>query len=122
VPELTAELVALNVDVIVSLGAVGAQTAGKASTRGSLVRRSDRSDFRRVAASLERPGGNVTGIASFDPQQARKQFELLKRVSAFPLSAGHSGRCFAVMSSSPAMLIWSPKRSVFSAQRVHRAD
>jgi hypothetical protein len=75
-----------------------------------------------VAASLERPGGNVTGIASFDPQQARKQFELLKRVSAFPLSAGHPGRCFAVMSSSPAMLIWSPKRSVFSAQRVHRLE
>jgi putative tryptophan/tyrosine transport system substrate-binding protein len=32
------------------------------------------------AATLERPGGNVTGITSFDPQQARKQFELLKEV------------------------------------------
>jgi len=32
-PDLLSELIRLNVDVIVSLGAVGAQTAGKASTR-----------------------------------------------------------------------------------------
>ena len=32
------------------------------------------------AATLERPGGNVTGITSFDPKQATSQFELLKEV------------------------------------------
>ncbi len=31
---------------------------------------------------MDRPGSNVTGITSFDPQQASKQFELLKE--AFP--------------------------------------
>ena len=36
----------------------------------------------KLVASMDKPGGNVTGITSFDPQQARKQFELLKE--AFP--------------------------------------
>ena len=31
-----------------------------------------------VVASFERSGGNVTDVTSFDPQQARKQLELLK--------------------------------------------
>ena len=34
----------------------------------------------------------------------------------FTFPAGHSDRCFAVMSSSLAMLIWSPKRSVSTQQ------
>ena len=32
------------------------------------------------AATLERPGGNITGITSFDAQQAAKQLEVLKEV------------------------------------------
>ena len=31
-----------------------------------------------LVASLEQPGGNVTGFTNFDPGQPRKQFELLK--------------------------------------------
>ena len=81
VPELAAELVGLNVDVIVSLGALGAHAARKVSSNVPIV-------FVGVidpiavgfAATLERPGGNITGITSFDSQQARKQFELLKQV------------------------------------------
>jgi putative ABC transport system substrate-binding protein len=33
-----------------------------------------------VVPSLERPSGNVTGVTSFDPQQAGKQLELLKKL------------------------------------------
>ena len=33
-----------------------------------------------VVPSLERPGGKLTGVRSFDPQQATKQFELFKEV------------------------------------------
>ena len=33
-----------------------------------------------VVASLERPGGNLTGVTSFDPQQTTKQFELFREV------------------------------------------
>ncbi len=81
VPELVAELVDLNVDIIVSLGAVGPAAAQKANTKLPIV-------FVAVidpvavgfAATLERPGGNITGITTFDPQQATKQLELLRQV------------------------------------------
>jgi putative ABC transport system substrate-binding protein len=35
-----------------------------------------------LVASMDKPGSNVTGITSLDPQQASKQFELLRE--AFP--------------------------------------
>ena len=80
-PELVAELVGLNVDVIVSLGAVGPAAAQKANTKVPIV-------FVAVidpvavgfAATLERPGGNITGITTFDPDQAAKQLKLLRQV------------------------------------------
>ena len=81
VPELAAELVGLNVDVIASLGAVGAQAARKASAKIPIVFVGAIDPVAvGFAATLERPGGNVTGITSFDPQQATKQFEILKEV------------------------------------------
>lgn len=81
VPELFAELVGHNVDVIVSLGAVwGCGGSEGQHTNTCRVRGGDRSRCRGIAATLERPGGNVTGVTSFDPQQATKQFELLKEV------------------------------------------
>jgi putative ABC transport system substrate-binding protein len=81
VPEFIAEFVGLNVDIIVSLGAVGPAAAQKANTKLPVV-------FVAVidpvavglATTLERPGGNITGITTFDPQQAAKQLELLKQV------------------------------------------
>jgi len=33
-----------------------------------------------LVANLERPGGNMTGLTTFDPQEARKNLELLKEV------------------------------------------
>jgi putative ABC transport system substrate-binding protein len=67
VPEFIAEFVGLNVDIIVSLGAVGPAAAQKANTRLPVV-------FVAVidpvavglAATMERPGGNITGITTFD--------------------------------------------------------
>jgi putative tryptophan/tyrosine transport system substrate-binding protein len=74
-------LVGLNVDVIVSLGAVGAQAARKASPKVPIVFVGAIDPIAvGFAATFERPGGNVTGITSFDPRQASKQFELLKQV------------------------------------------
>ena len=81
VPEFAAELVNLDVDVIVSFGAVGVRAVQKINSKVPVV-------FSAVidpvavgfAATLERPGGNITGITSFDPQQPRKQFELLMQV------------------------------------------
>ena len=78
-PELAAELVRLNVDVIALAGAVTARAAKKATTNIPIVFAVVVDPVADdVVASLERPGGNVTGITSLDPQQPRKQLELLK--------------------------------------------
>jgi putative ABC transport system substrate-binding protein len=81
VPEIAAELVRLNVDVIVSLGAVGAEAAQKISKTIPIVFVGAIEPVGAgFAATLERPGGNVTGITSFDPKQAPKQLQMLKQV------------------------------------------
>lgn len=80
-PELAAELATLDVDIIAALGGPAAHAAQQASKTIPVI-------FAIVtdpvaiglAASYERPGANVTGITSLDPQQAAKQFELLKEV------------------------------------------
>jgi len=80
-PGLLAELVRLKVDVIAVGGAVTARAAKKAVTRIPVV-------FAVVVdpiadglvTNLERPGGDFTGTTSFDPEQARKQLELLREV------------------------------------------
>jgi putative ABC transport system substrate-binding protein len=78
-PELATELVRLNVDVIALLGAVTARAAMKATTNIPIVFVIVADPVTdNVVASLERPGGNVTGLTSFDPQQPRKQIELFK--------------------------------------------
>ena len=33
-----------------------------------------------LVADLDRPGGNITGVTTFDPQEPRKKLELLKEV------------------------------------------
>ena len=81
VPEFVAELISLDADVIVAVGIVAARAAQKATTTIPIV-------FAMVVdpiavgivKTLERPGGNLTGITSFDSHQPRKQFELLKSV------------------------------------------
>jgi putative ABC transport system substrate-binding protein len=78
-PELAAELVRLNVDVIAVIGAVTARAAMKATDKIPIVFVMVVDPVTdNVVASMERPGGNVTGITSFDPRQPRKQLELLK--------------------------------------------
>ncbi len=80
-PELAAELARLKVDVLAVTGAVTARAAKKTAADVPTV-------FcvvvdpvaDNVVPSFERPGGNLTGVTSFDPQQPRKQLELLREV------------------------------------------
>ena len=78
-PEAAAALVGLKLDVIVAIGATAARALKGATTDipivfGLVI---DPVAFGLVANS-ERPGGNITGFTNFDPQQARKQFDILK--------------------------------------------
>ncbi|MGF6965806.1 putative ABC transport system substrate-binding protein [Paraburkholderia sp. WC7.3g] len=80
-PQLAAELLRLDVDLIAVLGAVTARAARKAAPDTPIVFAVVVDPVAdHVVESLERPGGNVTGATTFDPLQARKQLELLKQI------------------------------------------
>ena len=78
-PQTAAALVSLKPQVIVAVGATAASAAIAATTDIPIV-------FVGVVdpvatgltKNLERPGGTVTGFTTFDPQQARRQLEILK--------------------------------------------
>jgi len=80
-PGLAAELAATNIDVLAVTGAVTARAAKKGAPEipivFSMVVDPVADHVISVAAV---PGGNLTGVTSFDPDQARKQLELLREV------------------------------------------
>ena len=80
-PELAAELVRLNVDVILTAGTPGIRAAKNATTTIPvvMVTSGDPVGFGFVA-SLARPGGNVTGYSTFSPELSAKRLELLKEI------------------------------------------
>ena len=81
-PALVAELVRLNVDVIVTHAAPGAFAAKKATSTTPIVITAigDLPDLGLVE-SLARPGGNLTGLSFFNAELIAKRLELLKEVA-----------------------------------------
>lgn len=80
-PELAAELAHLKIDVLAVTGAITARAAKKAVPDLPIIFSVVVDPVAdNVVPSLERPGGNLTGVTSFDPQQAGKQLELLKEL------------------------------------------
>jgi putative tryptophan/tyrosine transport system substrate-binding protein len=78
-PELAAELVRSNVDVIVTHGTPGALAARQATTTIPIVIGSIGDPVAAGAvSSVARPGGNVTGSSWFGPDLDAKRVELLK--------------------------------------------
>jgi putative ABC transport system substrate-binding protein len=78
-PELAVELVRLQVDVIAVVGAVTARAMQRATTTIPIVFAIVVDPVADgVVARTDRPGGNMSGVTSFDPQQARTQLSLLK--------------------------------------------
>jgi putative tryptophan/tyrosine transport system substrate-binding protein len=81
-PEFATEMVNLGVDLIAVIGAVTVRAVRKATSTIPVV-------FAVVvepigdglAVTLERPGGNVTGVTTFDPRQAMAQLEFLRAVN-----------------------------------------
>jgi putative ABC transport system substrate-binding protein len=80
-PELAADLVRLKVDLIVAPGSTSAQPAHQATRTIPIVMISVGDPIALgLVASLSRPGGNVTGNASYGPELVGKQLELLKEI------------------------------------------
>jgi len=80
--ELAAELVALKVDAIITHSNRGAHIAGEATKTIPIVM-ADGIDpvASGLVVSLARPGGNITGSTSFQPENSGKRLELLKEVT-----------------------------------------
>jgi putative tryptophan/tyrosine transport system substrate-binding protein len=78
-PALFAELVGLNVDVIVTHGTPGALAAKQVTnTIPIVVAVIADPEASGVVANLATPGGNVTGLTYFTPELSAKRLELLK--------------------------------------------
>ena len=78
-PDLAAELVRLKVDLIVTVAAPAARAAKQATTSIPIVAIAVSDPVGQgLVASLARPGGNVTGLATLFPELAAKRLELLK--------------------------------------------
>ncbi len=92
-PDLAAELVRLNVDVIFVYSTPAVKAVKKTTTTLPIVSVSGDPVRLGFVASLAHPGGNITGLANLTPELAGKRLELLKAV---------------VPQLSPVAVLWDP--------------
>jgi putative tryptophan/tyrosine transport system substrate-binding protein len=79
--ELAKELVRLKLDVIVSSGPTITRVLKEATSTIPIVMAQDSDPVGSgFIASLARPGGNLTGLATLAPEVSGKQLELLKEI------------------------------------------
>lgn len=77
-PALAAELVQLNVDLVLALEPPAVEAARKATRTIPIVMRSTDDPVERGwVASLARPGGNITGVATYSIELYGKRLQLL---------------------------------------------
>ena len=80
-PALIAELIHLQVDILISAGPTVTRLAQQATKTIPIVMAQDTDPVGNgFIASLARPGGNVTGLSVLAPEITGKQLELLKDV------------------------------------------
>jgi putative ABC transport system substrate-binding protein len=80
-PALVAELVRLKVDAIVTAGATVTRAAKKVTVTTPIVMAQDTDPVANgFIASLARPGGNITGLSTLQPEITGKRLELLKEI------------------------------------------
>src|SRR5262249_46336922 len=107
-PALAAELVALRVAVLFTAGGPPAGFAAKAAAQTIPVVFSAALDPDRIGlvASLNRPGGNVTGMSIFPSQLAAKSVQLLKELRPAATLIG-----YLVNPSNPAAHLYAEEAS-----------
>jgi putative ABC transport system substrate-binding protein len=81
-PGLAADLVSSKVEVIVTGGPGATRAAKNTTAKIPIVMAQDTDPVGTgFAASLARPGGNVTGLSTFAPELSGKQLELIKEIA-----------------------------------------
>ena len=81
-PSLAAELVALNVDVIVAGGSLAVRAAQQATRKIPIVMTGTSDPVGTgFVASLARPGGNITGLSLLSPELSGKRLQLLREMT-----------------------------------------
>ena len=79
--ELAAQLVALKVDVIATLGSPATLAAKRTTTTIPIVMESLADAVTSgLVSNLARPGGNVTGVSGFAPELSGKRLELVREM------------------------------------------
>ena len=80
-PVLAAELVRLKVDIILTAGSTATRAAKEATSTIPIVMLQDNDPVASgFVASLARPGGNITGLATLRPELSGKRLEILKEI------------------------------------------
>jgi putative ABC transport system substrate-binding protein len=79
-PDLARELVNLKVDVIVAVATPAVEAAKNATNAIPIVMSGGDPVRSGFAASLARPGGNITGLSNLTSELAGKRLELLKEI------------------------------------------
>jgi putative ABC transport system substrate-binding protein len=80
-PELAAELVRMNVNVIFSAGELAPKIMRQATGTTPIVVITDDILGAGLVNSLSRPGGNITGLTILSPELSAKRLEVLKSIS-----------------------------------------
>jgi putative ABC transport system substrate-binding protein len=100
-PDLVAELVQLQVDVLVPVGTQPSRAAKQVTSTIPIVMAQIGDPVGSgLVANLARPGGNLTGVSVLGPQISAKQLELLKQ---------------AVPTASHVAVLWNPTNHVHGA-------
>ena len=107
-PNLAAELVRLQVDIIVADSTGAAQAAKNATTTIPIVMQAGNPVAGGLVANLARPGGNITGLTSVSGDLGGKYLALLKEVAprvtrvAIPIPDTQSTKLFLKNTEAPA--------------------
>jgi len=80
-PELAAELVGLEIDILASFGTPATLAAKRATTTIPIVMESLADVVGTgLVPNLARPGGNITGVSGFAPELSGKRLELIREM------------------------------------------
>ncbi|HET8919877.1 MAG TPA: ABC transporter substrate-binding protein [Xanthobacteraceae bacterium] len=107
-PALAAELVGLRVAVLFTAGGPPAAFAAKAATQTIPIVFSAAMDPERIGlvTSLNRPGGNITGMSLYPSELAAKSVQLLKRLLPSATLIG-----YLINPSTPAASVYTSEAS-----------